>query len=181
MLRFLPFSTWRAFFVLGLVLLSAGTGHAATIMGQDANGAQIAINGTGHYTLVVYMNPDLEDESRKISIALDPYHARSNVQFIRVIDLRGGVPPAMRGIVRNHIRDEEAAEAARQKKAGISPSDLPSAIIPDFSGSPLDDLGWTKIYDHICFVIFNPQGKEVKRMSNVTSPSQVTAALNSVL
>ena len=46
----------------------------------------------GHYTVVMYTNPDLEDASRKMSLALDPYRSRSDFTFVRVVDLRGDVP-----------------------------------------------------------------------------------------
>jgi len=154
-------------------------GSQATINGQDANGKSVTVNGTGHYTLVLYTNPDLEDDSRKMSLALDPYRGNSNFSFIRVVDLRGGVPPGMRSIVRVHIREEEVKETARLQKSGVSPT--PAPIIPDFSGSTLNALGWDSIYDHLCLVIYDPQGKEVKRVANVSTTKQVTGAVDSIL
>ena len=186
MVRFYAFSCLRAFAVLALSVLflsprMALAGAApAKISGQDANGKSITLNGTGHYTLVLYTNPDLEDDSRKMSLALDSYRSNSNFSFVRVVDLRGGVPPGMRSIVRVHIRDEETKEMARLKKAGVSDA-TPGPIIPDFSGSTLNPLGWDSIYDHLCLVIYDPQGKEVKRLPSVSSPAQVKGAVDSVL
>ena len=79
----------------------------------------VAVNGAGHYTVVMYTNPDLEDASRKMTLALDPYRSRSDFTLLRVVDLRGDVPPEMRGIVRVQIRKEQAKEDMRLKKAGV--------------------------------------------------------------
>jgi len=165
---------------LSLVLL-APRAHAGSpaISGQDANGKSVTVNGTGHYTLVLYTNPDLEDDSRKTTLALDSYRGNSNFAFVRVVDLRGDVPPGMRSIVRGHIRDEETKETARLKKAGVSGN--PAPIIPDFSGSTLNALGWSSTYDHLCIVIYDPSGKEIKRVANVSSAKQVTGAVASIL
>src|SRR5580698_2006577 len=105
-----------------LMACSPGVARAGSaqvsISGQDVNGHAVAVNGKGHYTLVMYTNPDLEDASRKMTLALDPYRSRSNFTLVRVVDLRGNVPPEMRGMVRVDIRKEEAKENARLKKAG---------------------------------------------------------------
>jgi hypothetical protein len=54
------------FNVIGLVLfipaLSQGS-VADPISGQDVDGHAVAVNGKGHFTVVMYTNPDLEDES----------------------------------------------------------------------------------------------------------------------
>ncbi len=171
-----------AVLALGLILLSPKVALAAAsapITGLDANGKSVTINQPGHYTLVLYTNADLEDDSRKMTLALDPYRGNSNFTFVRVVDLRGGVPPGMRSIVREHIRGEETKEAARLKKAGIVGN--PAPIIPDFSGSTLNALGWDSLYEHVCLVIYDPQGKEIKRIPTVTSTKQVTGAISSVL
>src|SRR5277367_4505104 len=85
---------------LALPLLMAGSPGAAraetvqgSISGQDVNGRSVAVNGKGHYTVVMYTNPDLEDASRKMTLALDPYRSRSDFTLVRVVDLRGDVPP----------------------------------------------------------------------------------------
>ena len=167
---------------LGILIFLPKAAWATTtakISGQDANGKSVTVNQSGHYTLVLYTNPDLEDDSRKMTLALDPYRGNSNFSFIRVVDLRGGVPPGMRSIVRVHIREEEVKETARLKKAGVSGN--PAPIIPDFSGSTLNALGWDSIYDHLCLVIYDPHGNEVKRVANVSDPKQVTKAVDSIL
>ncbi len=172
----------HALMVLSLLALLPGVVHAASagkITGQDANGKTITVNEPGHYTLVLYTNPDLEEDSRKMSQALDHYRGNSNFCFIRVVDLRGGVPPGMRSIVRGHIRDEETKETARLKKVGIDAN--PAPIIPDFSGSTLNPLGWTSIYDHVCVVIYDSKGNEIKRLPSVSDPKQVTKTVDSIL
>jgi hypothetical protein len=69
------------FLALLLVIASALSGRAApvkasaAIHGQDVNGQAVALNGTGHYTVVMYTNPDLEDASRKVTVALDSYRS----------------------------------------------------------------------------------------------------------
>ncbi len=113
----------------------------------------MAVNGKGHYTVVMYTNPDLEDASRKITLALDPYRSRSNFTFVRVVDLRGEVPPQMRSMVRGDIRKEQAKETARLKKAGVSASNE-APIIADFSGSTLNALGWSSVYDQVHLVVY---------------------------
>jgi hypothetical protein len=151
------------------------------ISGDDVNGHIVSLNALGHYTLVMYTNPDLEDTSRKVTLALDIFRSRSNFSFVRVVDLRGGVPPAMRSIVRVQIRKEEAKEIDRLKKAGVSGSAHPAPIIPDFSGSTLDALGWDSTYDVVHVVVYDPHGHEIKRLANVSDPKQVTAVVESVL
>jgi hypothetical protein len=150
------------------------------ISGQDVNGHAVAVNGKGHITVVMYTNPDLEDDSRKMTLALDPYRSRSDFTLIRVVDLRGNVPPEMRGIVRVQIRKEEAKESARLKKAGVDPSNQ-APIIPDFSGSTLDALGWDSVYDHVHLVVYDTHGHEIKRLESVTDAKQMTKVVDSIL
>jgi hypothetical protein len=151
------------------------------ISGDDVNGHTIAVNAPGHYTLVMYTNPDLEDTSRKVTLALDSYRSRHDFALVRVVDLRGGVPPDMRGIVRVQIRKEQAKEVARLKKAGVPASANPAPIIPDFSGSTLDALGWDSTYDQVHVVVYDEKGHEIKRLANVSDPKQVTKVVESIL
>jgi len=151
------------------------------ISGQDVDGRAVAVNGKGHYTVVMYTNPDLEDESRKMSLALDPYRSRSDFNFVRVVDLRGDVPPSMRSIVRGQIRKEQAKECLRLKKAGVDSSSDKAPIIPDFSGSTLNALGWDNVYDQVHLVVYDTHGHEVKRLESVTDAKQMTKAVDSVL
>jgi hypothetical protein len=150
------------------------------ISGDDVNGHVVAVNAPGHYTVVVYTNPDLEDASRKVTLALDSFRSRSDFSLVRVVDLRGGVPPEMRGMVRGQIRKEEAKEADRLKKAGAD-GGRPAPIIPDFSGSTLNALGWDSVYDEVHVVVYDPHGHEIKRLANVSDPKQVTQMVASVL
>jgi hypothetical protein len=174
--------------VLVLPLLfawSPGSARAAgaapnSISGQDADGHAVAVNGKGHYTLVMYTNPDLEDASRKMSLALDPYRSRPDFTFVRVVDLRGNVPPSMRSMVRVDIRKEQAKESARLKKAGMSSSNL-APIIPDFSGATLNALGWDSVYDQVHLVVYDTHGHEVKRLESVTDAKQMTRMVDSIL
>jgi hypothetical protein len=151
------------------------------ISGQDVNGHAVAVNGKGHYTLVMYTNPDLEDASRKMTLALDPYRSRSDFALVRVVDLRGDVPPEMRSIVRVEIRKEQAKESARLKKAGVSASSNASPIIPDFSGSTLNALGWDSVYDQVHLVVYDTHGHEIKRLESVTDAKQMTRMVDSIL
>jgi hypothetical protein len=151
-----------------------------SISGQDVNGHPVTVNAKGHFTLVMYTNPDLEDDSRKMTMALDPYRSRSNFALIRVVDLRGDVPPGMRSIVRVDIRKEQAKECARLKKAGVSVSNV-APIIPDFSGSTLDALGWDNVYDEVRLVVYDTHGHEVKRLESVTDAKQVTKMVDGIL
>jgi hypothetical protein len=170
--------------VAAVLSLAAAPGlvHAADpICGWDVDGRTVPINAKGHYTVVMYTNPDLEDESRAMTLALDPYRSRSDIDFVRVVDLRGDVPPSMRTMVRNQIRKEQAKESARLKKAGISASASAAPILPDFSGSTLNALGWDSTYDEVHLVIYDPHGKEIKRLASVTDAKQVTRAVDSIL
>ncbi len=157
------------------------TPPSGPISGQDVDGHAVALNAKGHYTVVMYTNPDLEDESRKITVALDPYRARPDFDFVRVVDLRGDVPPEMRSMVRGQIRKEQAKETARLKKAGVSAVASSAPIIPDFSGSTLDALGWGSTYDQVHLVVYDPHGHEVKRLESVTDAKQMTKVVASVL
>ncbi len=152
----------------------------AAISGQDADGHAVAVNGKGHYTVVMYTNPDLEDASRKMSLALDPYRSRSDFSFVRVVDLRGEVPPNMRSMVRVDIRKEQARETERLKKAGVSASNS-APIIPDFSGSTLNALGWDSVYDQVHLVVYDTHGHEIKRLESVTDAKQMTKVVDSIL
>jgi hypothetical protein len=181
-----PFFAPRAC-VLLLSLLAFGPGLAlagsaapGSISGQDVDGRSVSVNGKGHFTVVMYTNPDLEDESRKMSLALDPYRSRSDFSFVRVVDLRGDVPPNMRSIVRGQIRKEQVKESLRLKKAGVDAAGV-APIIPDFSGSTLDALGWSDVYDEVHLVVYDTHGHEVKRLESVTDAKQMTKVVDSVL
>ena len=152
----------------------------ASISAQDVNGHSVALNGSGHCTVVMYTNPDLEDVSRKVTHALDSYRSRTDFALVRVVDLRGGVPPAMRSIVRTEIRKEQANESARLRKEGVSSGDQ-APIIPDFDGSTLDALGWDSIYDQVHLVVYDRNGHEIKRLENVNDPRQVTRVVDAIL
>ena len=175
----------RASFAALLLALAAVAAQAAPrtpIQGQDVNGHDVSVNGTGHYTVVMYTNPDLEDESRQMTLAMDPYRSRSNFSLIRVVDLRGDVPPQMRGIVRGQIRKEMVREDKRLKdQRGIANASARAPIIPDFSGSTLGALGWDSTYSQIHLVVFDEQGKEIKRLADVSDPKVLTKTLGEIL
>jgi hypothetical protein len=182
----MPTSFFRtgALYLLSFAAVSFNLLEAAAaepISGQDVNGHAVAVNGKGHYTLVMYTNPDLEDASRKMTLALDPYRSRSDFALVRVVDLRGDVPPQMRSMVRGEIRKEQAKEAVRLKKAGVSASSNEAPIIPDFSGSTLDALGWDSVYDQVHLVVYDTHGREVKRLESVTDARQMTKFVESIL
>jgi hypothetical protein len=162
-------------------LVRAGGVPLVAISGQDVDGRAVAVNGKGHYTVVMYTNPDLEDESRKMTLALDPYRSRSDFNFVRVVDLRGEVPPNMRSMVRGQIRKEQVKESLRLKKAGVDASSDKAPIIPDFSGATLSALGWDSVYDHVHLVVYDTKGREVKRLESVTDAKQMTKVVDSVL
>jgi hypothetical protein len=168
-------------FSIGLFPLVARAG-AASIKGQDVNGRAVAVNGTGHYTVVLYTNPDLEDASRKMTLALDSFRSRSDFSLIRVVDLRGDVPLDMRGIVRGQIRKEMAKEDLRLKtQRGISDASAHAPIIPDFSGSTLDALGWDSVYSQIHLVVYDRDGREIKRLANVSDARELTRIVAGIL
>jgi hypothetical protein len=171
--------------VLGLVVLGISVVVAApvtAINGQDVNGRPVAVNGLGHYTVVLYTNPDLEDTSRKMTLALDTFRSRPDFAFIRVVDLRGDVPPEMRSIVRVQIRQEMAKENKRLKKQrGIENASAHAPIIPDFSGSTLDALGWDSVYTQVHLVIYDRRGQEIKRVANVSDAQQLTKVISGIL
>jgi len=178
-------TSWRAVFFIILAALIlfpavADASKGASISAQDVNGHSVMLNGPGHCTVVMYTNPDLEDASRKVTKALDSYRSRSDFSLVRVVDLRGGVPPQMRGIVKMEIRKEQAKETARLKKAGVDGGDQ-APIIPDFNGSLLDALGWDSIYDQVHLVVYDRQGREIKRLEKVSDPRQVTRVVESIL
>lgn len=168
-------------FVGCLAIFTANARAAGTISSHDVNGKPVTVNGSGHYTVVIYTNPDLEDTSRKVTLALDPYRSRSDFTFVRVVDLRGGVPPQMRSIVSGQIRKEIAKENARLKKAGVESSESRAPIIPDFSGSLLSALGWGSLYDTVKVVVYDRSGKEIKRLENVSTGSQVAKVVDNIL
>jgi hypothetical protein len=155
---------------------------APAIQGHDVNGYAVAVNGAGHYTVVMYTNPDLEDDSRALTLALDPFRARSDFDFIRVVDLRGDVPPAVRGLVRVQIRKEIVREDKRLKdERGIAHASAHAPIIPDFSGSTLDALGWDSVYSQVHLVVYDRHGHEIKRLAAVSDPKQLTQMMSDIL
>jgi hypothetical protein len=128
----------------------------------------------------MYTNPDLEDASRKVTRALDSYRSRSDFALVRVVDLRGGVPPAMRSIVRTEIRKEQARESALLRKKGVSSGDQ-APIIPDFNGTTLEALGWNSIYDQVHLVVYDRNGREIKRLESANDPRQVSKVVDAIL
>jgi len=153
-----------------------------TISGQDVNGLPVAVNASGHYTVVMYTNPDLEDDSRALTKALDVYRARPDFAFIRVVDLRGDVPPSMRGLVRGQIRKEMVREDKRLKdERGIAHASAHAPIIPDFSGSTLNALGWNSVYSQIHLVVYDRHGNEIKRLADVSDPKELTRVVGAML
>jgi hypothetical protein len=173
---------------MGLLALLAGFAPLAAragappINGQDVNGHPVAVNGSGHYTVVMYTNPDLEDESRQMTLALDPFRSRSDFAFIRVVDLRGDVPPQMRGLVRGQIRKEMVREDKRlMDQRGIAHASANAPIIPDFSGSTLDALGWDSVYSQVRLVVYDRHGHEIKRLADVSDPKELTRVMGDIL
>jgi len=180
---FLPrLCVWIVLVLMAVSPRTARAGSAApvAISGQDVNGHAVAVNGKGHYTVVMYTNPDLEDASRKMTLALDPYRSRSDFTLVRVVDLRGNVPPEMRSVVRGEIRKEQVNESARLKKAGVAAGNQ-APIIPDFSGSTLNALGWDSVYDAVHLVVYDTHGHEIKRLESVTDAKQMTRVVDSIL
>jgi len=166
---------------IGFAPLAVRAG-AASIQGQDVNGHPVNVNGAGHYTVVMYTNPDLEDESRQMTLALDPYRSRSDFAFIRVVDLRGNVPPEMRGLVRGQIRSEMVSEDKRLKdQRGIAHASANAPIIPDFSGATLDALGWDSVYSQVQLVVYDRHGHEIKRLADVSDPKALTKVMGDIL
>jgi hypothetical protein len=78
------------------------------------------------------------------------------------------------------IRKEQVKESARLKKAGVDASNQ-SPIIPDFSGSTLDALGWDSVYDQVHLVVYDPHGHEIKRLESVTDAKQMTRMVDGIL
>jgi hypothetical protein len=166
----------------GLAASTPVLAHAPAIQGQDVNGSAVAVNGSGHYTVVMYTNPDLEDDSRAMTLALDRFRSRSDFAFIRVVDLRGDVPPGMRGLVRGQIRKEMVREDKRLKdQRGIAHASAHAPIIADFNGSTLNALGWDSVYSQIHLVVYDPHGKEIKRLADVSDPKQLTQMMSAIL
>jgi len=179
-----PFSPIRVGLTALLAAFAPLAAHAGTppIQGQDVNGHDVNVNGHGHYTVVMYTNPDLEDESRQMTLALDPYRSRSDFAFIRVVDLRGNVPPEMRGLVRGQIRSEMVSEDKRLKdQRGIAHASANAPIIPDFSGATLDALGWDSVYSQVQLVVYDRHGHEIKRLADVSDPKALTKVMGDIL
>jgi hypothetical protein len=160
------------------LVLRAGT----PIQGQDVNGHAVNVNGSGHYTVVMYTNPDLEDTSREMTLALDSFRGRPDFALIRVVDLRGDVPAAMRGVVRTQIRGEMVKEDKRLKKQrGIVNASARAPIIADFNGSTLNALGWASVYTQVHLVVYDRHGKEIKRLADVSDAKQLTKVVGDIL
>lgn len=176
---------WRgcALLLLSVVLLAPRMARAdatpVKISGEDVYGKPVTVNSPGHYTFVIYTNPDLEDDSREMTKALDKYRFQSNFRLVCVVDLRGGVPPTMHGIVRTEIREATAKENKRLAKDGGIGN--PSPVIADFTGAILNALGWDSIYDDVQLVVYDTKGHEIKRLTNVSDVQQVKKVAESLL
>ena len=78
----------------------------------------------GHYTLVMYTNPDLEDDSRKVTVALDSYRSR----FL-ILNLCGwsicaaGFPRRCGRWCAGKSARSRCNEGLRLKKAGVAGGD----------------------------------------------------------
>ncbi len=175
---------WRgcALLALSVALLLPGLARAdapVKISGEDVYGKPVTVNAPGHYTFVIYTNPDLEDDSRTMTRALDSYRSNSNFVLVSVVDLRGGVPPTMRGIVRTEIRNATAKENQRLEKIGSVGNHSP--VIADFNGAILNAIGWDSIYDEVQMVVYDPKGHEIKRLTNISDAKQVKKVAESIL
>lgn len=161
------------------------TARAEILVARDVDNHSVALNVPGQYSLVMYTNPDLEDTSRQITSALDDFRGRRDFHFVRVVDLRGGLPPAARLVVQAQIDSEIDKENDRLKpiyaKGGVSPVTRSLApIIPDYSGTTLDKLGWKETYDQVHLVIYDKAGQEVKRLDTADA-DKVTQLMQSLL
>jgi hypothetical protein len=58
--------TWLIFFP---AIIQAD--DRASIQAEDVDGHAVAVNGSGHYTVVIYTNPDLEETSRQVTRVVD--------------------------------------------------------------------------------------------------------------
>jgi hypothetical protein len=83
--------------------------------------------------------------------------------------------------VRVQIRKEQVKEVLRLKQAGVTTTADKAPIIPDFSGSTLDALGWDSVYDQVHLVVYDTHGHEIKRLESVTSAKQMTKVVDSIL
>jgi hypothetical protein len=64
---------------------------------------------------------------------------------------------------------------------GIVNASARAPIIPDFSGSTLDALGWDSLYTQIHLVVYDRHGKEIKRLADVSDPKQLTKVVGDIL
>jgi hypothetical protein len=69
----------------------------------------------------------------------------------------------------------------RLKKAGVTAAKHHAPIIPDFNGATLDALGWDSVYDKVHVVVYDPKGREIKRLADVSDPKTVTRVVASIL
>ncbi|HSI84932.1 MAG: hypothetical protein ACAI35_16755 [Candidatus Methylacidiphilales bacterium] len=167
---------------MAVACVSAISTSAYAVSATDADGRSVALNAPGKISVVLYLNGDLEDESRKVSQGLDGYIGRGDFQCVRVVDLRGDVPPVARQSVQKETLKQLDREATRltsvYKKHGFSGSprqDL--STILDFQGSTLKALGWNQKASSVMAIIYNKKGDEVKRLDSVTSAGQITSAI----
>lgn len=143
------------------------------------------INPTGRYSLVLYTNPDLEDETKTIIKALDSVRAKSNFYLVRVVDLSGGVPIEVRTVVRMQIREHQDSENDRLKplfqKAGVTKLTRSMApVVPDFSGATIKALLFKDGASHVQAILFDKDGHESKRFDRVIDSSTLPSALSAV-
>jgi hypothetical protein len=152
----------------------------------DVDGRAVRLNSPGKITLLMYTNPDLEDETRTIVKALDPFRTKSDFGFVRVVDLSGGVPLEVRTIVRMQIREQQDKENVRlaplYKEVGITSLNRSmSPIVPDFSGDVIKSLRLEPGASHVQAIIFDRSGHEIKRFDDVSDSSTLPAALSSLI
>lgn len=160
-------------------------GKAADLSVQDVDGQWRNFPPTGRLCVVMYTNADLEQESKALSKALDPYRGTQDFMFVQVVDLRGDIAPIARRLVEKQIRKELDLEAARVKPFYVQNGSKANpradlSTIADYGGSVLNKLGWNDRVESIRFVIYNAQGVPIKRIDDTQDHKIVSSYFRSL-
>lgn len=151
---------------------------AAKIKGVDADNHTVIVNKPGQITLLLGTSEDSQKASRLAGEAMYPFQGRPDFQLIVVVDLRDSIANWVPSMVIDRMKAELDQEAIRLKPYFLkngnksNPRDS-SHVIPDFNGSIFPQLGWSDGSDELRGILFNADGREIKRWSKIRNMNEL--------
>jgi hypothetical protein len=160
------------------------------IKGVDADNHLIIVNKPGKVSLVLGTNESSQNGARSAGLAMYPLQGRADFQLVVVVDLRDSIATWMPAVVLSRMRSNLDHEAADLKpyylKNGNKGNPRDNAhVIPDFGGTICPQLGWPETSDNLRAILYNVDGREIKRWDNLTDmnamETDVRAAIQALI